>query len=113
MILVYRPPSSDIVCFSEIFEDVLVNVSKEYENICIFGDFNIPSINWNDDSYTSSVASNSLFCNVVNEFSLQQLNRTPSNAKGNILDLVFTNSLLQSFSLIFINILQSCQLITL
>ena len=32
------------------------------------------------------------FSDVVNEFSLKQLNKTPYNDKGNLLDLMFTNS---------------------
>ena len=33
-----------------------------------------------------------MFCDVFNQFSFQQLNAVPSNAKGNMLDLVFTNA---------------------
>ena len=33
-----------------------------------------------------------MFCDVINQFSFQQLNTEPSNVKGNMLDLVFINA---------------------
>ena len=33
-----------------------------------------------------------MFCDVINQFPFQQLNTVPSNVKGNMLDLEFTNA---------------------
>ena len=33
-----------------------------------------------------------MVCDVINQFSFQQLNTVPSNVKRNMLDLVFTNA---------------------
>ena len=49
-------------------------------------DFIFPNVNWTCDSAQSS------FLECVKDFGLNQLNDTPSNTCGNILDLVFTNS---------------------
>ena len=39
IIVLYRPPSSDLACFSRAIEYMLVKASKEYEIICKMGDF--------------------------------------------------------------------------
>ena len=74
---------------------MLVKASKQYEIICMLGDFNIPSVTWKSElqCYSSNITSQSMFCAVINQFSFQQLNTVASNVKGNILDLVFTNAL--------------------
>ena len=41
---------------------------------------------------SSNITSQSMFCDVINQFSFQQLNTVASNVKGNMLDLVFTNA---------------------
>ena len=33
-----------------------------------------------------------MFCDVINQFSFRQPNTVPSNVKGNMFDLVFTNT---------------------
>ena len=76
---------------------MLVKASNQYEIICMLGDFNIPSINWKSELYSSNITSQSMFCDVINQFSFQQLNTVEycliaSNVKGNMLDLVFTNA---------------------
>ena len=71
---------------------MLVKASKQYERICMLGDFNIPSVNWKSELYSSNITSQSMFCDVMNQFSFQQLNTVASNVKGNMLDLVFTNA---------------------
>ena len=92
IILLYRPPSSDPLCFSRTVENILVKASKQYERICMLGDFNIPSVNWKSELYSSNITSQSMFCDVINQFSFQQLNTVASNVKRNMLDLVFTNA---------------------
>ena len=92
IILLYRPPSSDPACFSPTIENMLVKASKQYERICMLGDFNIPSVNWKSELYSSNITSQSMFCDVINQFSFQQLNTAASNVKGKMLDLVFTNA---------------------
>ena len=44
--LCYRPTSfdKDILCKS--LDDTLQRVHKEYENVCVLGDFTFPEIQW-------------------------------------------------------------------
>ena len=74
IILLYRPPSSDLACFSLTIENMLVKASKQSERICMLGDFNIPSVNWKSKLYSSNITSHSIFCDAINQFSFQQLN---------------------------------------
>ena len=92
LISVYRPPSSDLASFSCALENIIIDTSNEYERICVLSDFNIPSVNWKNAIYFSNITSQSMFCDVINQFSFQQLNTESSNVKGNMLDLVFTNA---------------------
>ena len=92
LISVYRPPSSDLASFSRALENIIIDTSNEYERICVLGDFNIPSVNWKNEIYFSNITSQSMLCDVINQFSFQQLNTESSNVKGNMLDLVFTNA---------------------
>ena len=69
-LLLYRPPSSDLACFSRTIENMLVKASKQYERICMLGDFIIPSVNWKSELYSSNITSQSMFCDVINQLSL-------------------------------------------
>ena len=92
LISVYRPPSSDLANFSRALENIIIDTSNKYERICVLGDFTILSVNWKNKIYFSNITSQSMFCDVINQFSFQQLNTASSNVNGNILDLVFTNA---------------------
>ena len=61
---------------------MLVKASNQYERICMLGDFNIPSVNWKSELYSSNITSQSKFRDVINQFSFQQLNTAASNVKG-------------------------------
>ena len=61
-------------------------------NVYVLGDFTIPSVNWKNELYSCNISSQSMFCDVINQFPFQQLNTVPSNVKGNMLDLEFTNA---------------------
>ena len=64
----------------------LHRVHKEYENVCFLGDFNFPEIPWlNDNTCHHNLSS------LMEDFGHVQLNNIPSNCKGNIIDLVFSN----------------------
>ena len=78
----YRPPSSDLACFARTIGNMLVKASNQYERICRLGDFNIPSVNWKSELCSSNITSQSMFRDVINQFSFQQLNTVASNVKG-------------------------------
>ena len=56
----------------------------------ITGDFNLPDINWNTLSSTSQLSN--VFCDLVFNLNLAQLNVKPTHIHGNILDLILTNN---------------------
>ena len=58
------------------------------ENHIFIGDFNFPSINWNDKT-SDRACQNFLECTVANDFT--QMIDFPTHVRGNILDLVLTN----------------------
>ena len=60
------------------------------KDIILLGDFNQPDINW--ENLASSNCSSKLFCNFVFDSNFLQLVKSPTHVKGNILDLILTNS---------------------
>ena len=86
-IVAYNPHSA--TCTAETFfiklNEVLADISKNYDLIVLSDDFNCPQIKWNDiypriPYYVSDfMLGNSLI----------QCNDVPSNVCGNILDLLF------------------------
>ena len=61
-----------------------------FNKILICGDFNFPQIEW--DLMSSTDVSSVKFCDVLDQFSLEQVNKFPSRRhNNNVLDLVITN----------------------
>ena len=81
----------------EALADTLTNVSHQYNHICIVGDFNLPSFQWNSGSGlpTSSGSSiDDVFVDaVMTAHDLQQVNFSATRG-NNILDLVLCSELL-------------------
>lgn len=86
---VYSPPNSSVEYQLNLIEYVhsLVQSSRF---VIILGDFNVPNINWSSLSGCSTF-SNAL-CDLIFDCNLIQLVNKPTHVKGNILDLVVTNS---------------------
>ena len=83
--LIYRPPSSNQENLTE-----LVNLLTYSEKNAIFiGDFNLPEIDWNNYSAPNKYTN---ILNICLEKGFEQLVDFPTHDKGNILDLVLTNS---------------------
>ncbi len=75
--------------FSKSVKDALARVTREYEYICLLGDFNLPQLRWDGSSPPGGQAGE--FCDTIESFALSQVNHVASNTCGNILDLVLTN----------------------
>ena len=87
--LVYAPPNAT----SEYHRDLinyLSTITALSTPVLLFGDFNLPDINWTTLTGNSIVSNN--FCEFVFESNLIQLIDSPTHICGNILDLVLTNS---------------------
>ena len=81
--LVYRPPSSTDM-------DGLVNLMNSAgPHSILVGDFNLPGINWRQGTATGRAQE--FLAATENKF-MEQLVDFPTHTKGNILDLVLTNS---------------------
>ena len=97
----YRAPDSWAQPL-EALADTLTNVSHQYNHICIVGDFNLPSLQWNSGSGLPT-SSGSIIDDVIDDVfvdavmtahGLQQVNFS-ATIGNNILDLVLCSELLQ------------------
>ena len=55
----------------------------------ILGDFNIPDVNWDTLTATSSISDS--FCDLAFNLNLFHLIKNPTHTQGNILDIMLTN----------------------
>ena len=84
--LVYRPPSSSAENGNWLAE--MVNSCPT--NTLMIGDFNLPGINWKN--LTSDTGKGAQFLDACTERGLNQLVHFPTHNKGNILDLVLSDT---------------------
>ena len=91
--VVYRPPGNrDPLLIPQLFDEIVkVMVNKE-SPLCICGDFNLPYIDWEFYKSNANYMLCDPFLHKVSELSFQQHVHQPTHNKGNILDLVFTNT---------------------
>ena len=82
--LVYRPPTSG----AENIELLSTLVKEMPKNSLLIGDINLPNIDW--DTGRASAGGAKLY-EAVTTAGLEQLIRSPTHTKGNILDLIITN----------------------
>ena len=82
--LVYRPPTSGV----ENTDLLCSLVSTMPVNSLLIGDINLPNIDWNTGR--GSTSAKKLY-DAVTTGGLEQLVRSPTHNKGNILDLIITN----------------------
>ena len=88
--VIYSPPSPSSTAQLSLISQLRHLLSSISDPVIIVGDLNCPDIIW-DLLDSSSLLSSSL-CDLVFEFQLSQLVDTPTHSKGNILDLILTNS---------------------
>ena len=85
----YRPRNSDRNWLN-LFDSYLAILSTCYDNIVIYGDFNLPKIIW--DSPDQTTGSDELqFTELLNDYFLSQVNNQPTRGE-NILDLIITSA---------------------
>ncbi len=86
--LTYLPPDSHVDLVSCLLNH-LVPITESQQTV-ILGDFNFPDINW--DTLSGSSPGAKLLCDFTSDQNLCQLVEDPTHSKGNILDIVLTNS---------------------
>ncbi|ELU16651.1 hypothetical protein CAPTEDRAFT_189659, partial [Capitella teleta] len=92
VILCYKPPDSDSASFNASLTAILDNVYREFQDVCMHGDFNLPAIDWRHPDRCSRATDSEFVC-ITQSHSLEQINFNPSNAYGNVLDIIFTSDL--------------------
>ena len=91
-ILCYQPPSADITDFVNSLRNILSTEHKNFKTECLLGDFNFPSIVWNENDYHSTKKEGYAYLQLVGGYNLVQMNEVPSTCHCNILDLVSSNT---------------------
>ena len=87
----YRLPSSDVVYLSELQKSLsLIDRSGTNLPLLLLGGFNLPNITWGEVPKCHEALS-AVLCEVVDDYFLQQMVSEPTR-RGNILDLIFTNT---------------------
>ncbi len=100
IIVCYRPQWENLAVFSKKLDVTISKVKKQYSDILILGDFNVPNIPWLDGApaYVSPDRGNlgptpeSQFCDAITKSASHQMNQIPSNSQGNMLDLILSTS---------------------
>jgi len=84
-------PCTDDLQLTEVIKhfSTLIN-SYPRNSLVLVGDFNLPDINW--DTLTASSTASRTFCDFIYDNALLQVVDTSTHSKGNILDLIITNS---------------------
>jgi hypothetical protein len=85
IILVYRPPNSGNANTDELCK-IIDNADGD---TILIGDFNFPEIKWQTNTTT---ARSQAMLDTLEAKQMQQLIHFPTHVKGNILDLIITNS---------------------
>ena len=88
---IYIPPCTADVLLSEVIQYFSTLIDSYPRNsLVLVGDFNLPDINW--DNLTASSTASRTFCDFIFDNALLQVVDTSTHSKGNILDLIITNS---------------------
>jgi len=89
IILFYRPPNGDLLAFTNNLQYTLRLADQEYNKVVLLGDLNLPNIDW--CSLIGNSTTENQFCDVLNDFSLTQVNNVTSNSHNHLLDVILTN----------------------
>ena len=90
--VLYRPPTAPVADFKACLESVHeYSAGKDDWDICLLGDFNLPTISWNTGVTVSPNPSTELFENFMAEHLFSQYVLQPTR-NGNTLDLFLTTS---------------------
>ena len=107
IVVIYRQPDdkshgniSSSPQFTEIIDKVnkvISQINSPTPDIIIGGDFNLPHINWLDNSFDKKCKKDEKIMfekvfELCNNFQLNQYVNKPTHKDGNILDLLFTNN---------------------
>ena len=87
VLVVYRPPSNTLVMDQELIDYIISSCA--HGSVCLMGDFNLPTVNWDLDPPSASSFRDQAFLNCFAELGLKQhILETTFVPSGRILDLV-------------------------
>lgn len=98
LVCFYNPPETDgkpnphhistnkVIC---IIKEV-IEISKSYRSIILYGDFNLQKVDWN--VYSTDNPEEQMLLDVITQNNFQQIVEFPTSTASGILDLVFINS---------------------
>ncbi|XP_068703977.1 uncharacterized protein [Montipora foliosa] len=78
----YRPPSTKGE-YLLAFKDFLANADRGSTPLYVYGDFNFPDINWDFQVAPGSDNLPSMFCDIINDSLLTQMNHAPTRITDN------------------------------
>ena len=87
ILFIYRPPNCTLQ-YHENMCHVIYHCARNCKNIVMFGDFNLPLMQWSNFTFPNTMPYNT-FAECINENSLTQHVNFPTRG-SNILDIVFT-----------------------
>jgi len=87
--LCYRPPDFDRAQFNAHLEETLFSISADFATLLVFGDFNLPDIDWTHPEHAHGTDVD--FINLFASYAFIQRNSVPSNIHMHMLDLIFCN----------------------
>ena len=91
VIVFYRPPDSDLKYIKEFKKSLqLIQRRSKFDQIIVFGDFNLPNIDWTTGVATNNNTIYQHFTKTVKDHYLWQLVDFPTRGE-NTLDLILTN----------------------
>ena len=84
----YSPPNASLAYHVDLIN--YLSTLQDCGSLVILGDLNVPDVNWNSLSASSSFSTS--LCDLVFNLNLSQLVAVPTHVKGGVLDLVLTKA---------------------
>ena len=86
--LIYIPPNSELELHNKIIS--YLKTLKDYNNVIVFGDLNLPDLDW--DLYSGHSNISQAYADLAFDLNFIQLVSEPTHIGGNILDVILTNT---------------------
>ena len=86
--MVYAPPNATTEYHTKL-KNYLATITSLPNPVIVFGDFNMPDINWSTLTGNSFISNN--FCEFVFQSNLEQVVDSATHKHGSVLDLIVTD----------------------
>jgi hypothetical protein len=89
VVVFYRPPDSTLEYMKELKKSLRLSSQKQFDQIILCGDFNLPNIDWSTGVASTSDNIHTYFTKLVRDNYLWQMIDFPT--RNNVLDLILTS----------------------